>query len=562
MHDSLLKDIQLTVSSYIEEQLAEKDAQLLALKQQNQQLQAEVKKLRTQNDLLRQQQQSVAVKKEIVIQTAEQAEKAMALIASTNQPAELRFTTFLQLYRWNMKHLHYAIDVILALWTSFAQSVPKLPRVTPELTHLHTQFTTASAQSYDVLVTLLTYYNEHAQLYFTMMTDVFYKQANKAHQPFSTFALVAMYAYKQRNDACSDELYTALWQGKASAVRPHIEPLRQIIPLLPQTGVIAQLLDAPKKRARNVTPSHDWEAFITQATNGKFDRTTVVATFMKLVAENKKTNAYTKDFLRSIWKRIFTHYDVAYSAFEAAVKDVKLHEYFIEHDGQGVFMLIRLYNEHDAKEYMRSLLDAVMKQLVANAAYKALDVPILLAIYYSTLAKRYLANAKIQHYYMHDATERAQKMIRRFGAFEQSPSAQSFEAAYREVQMVDVYLDKIGVSRKQFGSRVFTAFYEATNRVQNTIDFSVPQHYDRDNIQPLSPDYSLVRFNYKTKKTTDDERWAALLDAIAEIGLARTVESLRYYIQLHVDDEAFAPMIAIWAYDLQRLQQAYVAGEL
>lgn len=561
MHDSLLKDIQLTVSSYIEEQLAEKDAQLLALKQQNQQLQAEVKKLRAQNDLLRQQQQSVAAKKEIVIQTAEQAEKAMALIASTNQPAELRFTTFLQLYRWNMKHLHYAIDVILALWTSFAQSVPKLPRVTPELTHLHTQFTTASAQSYDVLVTLLTYYNEHAQPYFTMMTDVFYKQANKAHQPFSTFALVAMYAYKQRNDACSDELYTALWQRKASAVRPHIEPLRQIIPLLPQTGVIAQLLDAPKKRAQ-VTPSHDWEAFITQATNGKFDRTTVVATFMKLIAENKKTNAYTKDFLRSIWKRIFTHYDVAYSAFEAAVKDVKLHEYFIEHDGQGVFMLIRLYNEHDAKEYMRSLLDAVMKQLVANAAYKALDVPILLAIYYSTLAKRYLANAKIQHYYMHDATERAQKMIRRFGAFEQSPSMESFEAAYREVQMVDVYLDKIGVSRKQFGSRVFTAFYEATNRVQSTIDFSVPQHYDRDNIQPLSPDYSLVRFNYKTKKTTDDERWAALLEAIAEIGLARTVESLRYYIQLRVDDEAFAPMIAIWAYDLQRLQQAYVAGEL
>lgn len=561
MHDSLLKDIQLTVSSYIEEQLAEKDAQLLALKQQNQQLQAEVKKLRTQNDLLRQQQQSVAAKKEIVIQTAEQAEKAMALIASTNQPAELRFTTFLQLYRWNIKHLHYSIDVIAALWTSFAQSVPKLPRVTPELTHLHTQFTTASAQSYDVLVTLLTYYNEHAQPYFTMMTEVFYKQANKAPQPFSTFALVAMYAYKQRNDACNDELYTALWQGKASAVRPHIEPLRQIIPLLPQTGVIAQLLDAPKKRAQ-VTPSHDWEAFITQATNGKFDRTTVVATFMKLIAENKKTNAYTKDFLRSIWKRIFTHYDVAYSAFEAAVKDVKLHEYFIEHDGQGVFMLIRLYNEHDAKEYMRSLLDAVMKQLVANAAYKALDVPILLAIYYSTLAKRYLANAKIQHYYMHDATERAQKMIRRFGAFEQSPSMESFEAAYREVQMVDVYLDKIGVSRKQFGSRVFTAFYEATNRVQSTIDFSVPTHYDPQSMQPLSPDYSLVRFNYKTKKTTDDERWAALLDAIAEIGLARTVESLRYYIQLRVDDEAFAPMIAIWAYDLQRLQQAYVAGEL
>lgn len=564
MHDSLLKDIQISVSAYIDEQLAKKDAELQLLKQQNKQLQQEVKKLRLQNDALRAQQQSVA-KKEFPVQSVQDAEKVLAFIASTNQPDDDRLHAFFVLYRWNMKHLHYSMDVLLGLWTALAQSVKKLPRVTPELKHLHTQLTAVTSDSYPTFLTLIAHYDAKNDAYFAMITDVFYKQALKGQAPFQSFSLLVMYAYKQRNETCSNlPLYDALWQGQAEPAKRFLKDVTHLLPLLPQTGTIAQL--QMKKRApKKEVPTKEWDAFIAQATNGKFDRFTVVPTFMKLLADNKKTNMYTKDFLRSIWKRIFVHYDVAYSAFEQSVKQHKLHDYFIEADGQGVFMLIRLYNEHDAKEYMRALLDVVMKQLLSNEAYKPFDVPILLAIYYSELQKRYFANDKVATYYKQHATERAKKMRRGFEQFEAAPSRETFDHAYSEVQMVDVYLEKIGVRRKQFGTRVFAAYYTAPTPVATVVDFTIPDVVDPiehpEAVQTLAPQYSLVRFGYKTKKMTDDARWATLLDAIAEIGLARTVQSLQYYIRLRLGDEDFADMIAIWSYDIQRLQQAYVAGE-
>lgn len=567
MHDSVLKDIQLTVAAYIEEQLAKKDEELQLLKQQYKQLQLENKKLRQQNTMLQLEQRNTTAKKAVTIHSVTDAEKAAQFIASTSQDETERIEAFFILYRWNIKHLHYTFDALLALWTALATSVKKLPRITPELKHFHTQLTAVTSASYETFLTLVAHYYTKNDAYFAMLVDVFYKQALKLPS-FQPFALTVMYAYKVRNEQAKDEpLYDALWEGQVEPARRYLKGLERIVPLLPQTGVLRDLTTPAKpKKTVSQQPTKEWDSFIAQATNGKFDRFTVVQTFTKLVSENKKTNMYTRDFLRSIWKRIFTHYDVAYTAFEPSVKAVKLHEYFIEADGQGVFSLIRLYNEHDAKVYMRALLDAVVKQLIKSSAYKPFDVPILLAIYYSGLAARYFANDKIHTYYTEQATERAQKMTERFFAFSANERADTFKLAYEEVQMVDVYLEKIGVNRKQFGSRVFGSFYNAPIEDAAIIDFSIPHIVDTienpEAIQTLSPHYSLVRFGYKVKNTTASMRWDALVEAVQEIGLARTVQSLQYYIRLRLGDEEFAPMIALWTEDIARLQKAYVAGEL
>lgn len=568
MHDSVLKDIQLTVAAYIDEQLAKKDEELKLLQQKYKQLQLENKRLRQQNEALQLEQRAVVEKKTFTIQSVPDAEKAMQFIASTNQQPNERFEAFFMLYRWNMKQLHYTFDVLLALWTVLVTSVKTMPRMTPEIKHLHTQLTTVTPASYETFITLIAHYYAKNDAYFAMITDVLYKQALKlpALQPF---ALTVLYAYKVRNDNAAElPLYDALWEGQVEPARRYVKDIMHVLSTLPQTGIIRDLAMPPTrvKKTAPMQPTKEWDSFIAQATNGKFDRFTVVQTFTQLVHENKKTAMYTTDFLRSIWKRIFVHYDVAYTAFEPSIKAVKLHEYFIEADGQGVFTLIRLYNEHDAKDYMRSLLDAVMKQLLSNEVYKPLDVPILLAVYYSHLAKRYMANDKIAAYYNERASERAQKMTRRFLQFEVHESHETFKQAYEEVQMVDVYLEKIGVSRKQFGMRVFNTFYNAPAPTTDIIDFSIPHIVDTienpDAIQTLSPQYSLVRFGYKVKNTTDAARWDALLEAVQEIGLARTVQSLQYYIRLRLGDEEFAPMIAIWTNDIARLQKAYVAQEL
>lgn len=557
MHDSLMKDIQIAVASYLEEQLAKKDAQIAELTLQN-------RRLAEENRRLKQQQQS-AVKTQsqqpIILRSEQDAKKARALIASDNQDDATRMMYYIALYRWNMKHLHFSMDTMLALWLAMVKQAKKLPAVTDEFKHLHTQLTQCDEASYPILLDVVVLYKTKYPAYFAMLCAVLAKQAMKGVPAFQVFVCLTLAIYAKKEVFTNmPTLYAHVRERSQEAeLAKQLKPYPQIVRLFPQLK-----LKAVKKVQKNVADVQlpQWEAFMTQATTGKYDEAEVVDTFITLA----KTNAYEKDLVRSVWKRIFTQYELAHLPMPSRVRTAKLHDDFIEADGQGVFTLLRLYHDEGASVYSRSLLDAVVKKMVKYEAYKPFDVPILLAIYYNGLAERYFTNDKIVTYFKTTASDRAKKMYQLFAQFEALPTEKTFQLAYQEVQMVDVYLEKIGLNRQQFGSRVFSDFYNAPQLLDDTIDFRIPEIVDTIEHPDLTPTLntqaSLVPFGYKVKSTTEQQRWDALQQAISEVGLARVVSSLQSYIRLRLRDPEYTASVAAWSQDLGKLEKAFYEGTL
>lgn len=557
MHDSLLKDIQIAVNAYLDEQLAQKDTKIAELTRQNKQLMQEIQQLKRANAALKQPEKtrSFAVHNEV------DAKNAMEFISTRQHSSAERFMYYITLYRWNMKHLHYSIDAMLALWLTVMTDMDKKPLLTDELRHLHTQFMQCSAASYVLILDLLLLYKVSARTYFNMLGEVIAKHVEKADRSFTVFASLTLAIHHK------EARYSKLQQVSLyESVLQHTNTAN-IIKTLKQYPHIAQLFPQLKittaAKAAPTTATKNWDTFISQATIGKIDAQVIVPMFIELIEDNLTTQAYTMDFLRSIWKRIFLQYLLAEQPLQKEVQQRKLHDYFIDEDGRGVFSLIRLYHEQRATSYSRSLLDAVVKKLMIYPAYKQYDVPILLTIYYNQLQQRYFQTNKVAHYYRQQATERAKKMVTLFQRYEVSPSVTTFEQAYSEVQMVDVYLEKIGLHRKTFGSRVFKPFYNAPDEItsETEIDFSIPEIIDTienpEQIQVFNQQNSLVPYGYQLTGKTADERWQSLLQAVAIIGLARVVHSLQYYIKLRIGDEEYVDAIALWSEDLRRLQQAH-----